>query len=137
MLQFRPDLVISLGPNCRNAFILRRFVGDETAYPFDWWITPARSMMAMIRPEFCFQVSREDLSIEQDGATVLNRRRNMLHYHDFPRNRSNDKRVERLDDEVIEQINENYRSLFSRLHGRAGAAARPLFVLNVIKGRLD
>lgn len=137
MMNFRPDLVISLGPNCRNAFNLRRFVGDETAYPFDWWITPVRSMLAMIRPEFRFEIVRQDLSIEQDGGTVLNRRLNLLHHHDFPRNRANGKRVEALEEVIINEINEKYRALFSRMHAKVGAASRPLFVLNGLKANLD
>jgi hypothetical protein len=137
MLDFRPDLVVSLGPNCRNAFNLRRFVGDETAYPFDWWITPVRSMLAMIRSDFTFDLQSSDLSIENDGDTVLNRRLNLLHHHDFPRNRANQKRVETLDPTVICELNAKYRSLFTRLHDRVAAASRPLFVLNGLKRRLD
>src|SRR4051794_12157646 len=137
MLDFRPDLVVSLGPNCRNAFNLRRIIGDETAYPFDWWITPVRSMLAMIGPDFTFDLQPSDLSIESDCETVLNRRLNLLHHHDFPRNRTNGKRVEALGPSVIDELTAKYRSLFTRLHDRVAAASRPLFVLNGLKRQLD
>jgi hypothetical protein len=33
------DHVVSLGPNCAVAFNLRRFFGEQHAFPFDWWAT--------------------------------------------------------------------------------------------------
>jgi hypothetical protein len=36
------QLFMSLGTNCEAAYHVRRYFAFETAFPFDWWITPVR-----------------------------------------------------------------------------------------------
>lgn len=123
-----PDLIVSLGPNCKTAWNLRDYFSLDTAYPFDWWITPIRTTLEMIRPDFVFNVEADDLAIIPDGATntVHNRKLNLLHHHDFSRVNG---LVERLAPAEIEQINSKYRHLFARLHENVAAAKEPLIVL--------
>jgi hypothetical protein len=42
------DRMISLGGACEVAAQLRRLAADDTAYPFDWWITPLQSVKKII-----------------------------------------------------------------------------------------
>jgi hypothetical protein len=128
-----PDLIFSLGPNCRNTWNLRAHFGFDRAYPFDWWITPAKSMLRLLDRSKPFAATREDLVIAKDGGmdTVYNRRLNLLHHHDFDRDGP---RVRPLTDEGIEKLNGKYRMLFDRLWTDVAAAQRPLAVLNGIFG---
>jgi hypothetical protein len=125
------DLVFSLGPNCKNSWNLRSYFGVERAFPFDWWITPARSMLAMLEPGFRFHVAPDDLLITppaaDGGNSVYNRRLHLLHHHDFPRR---DNRVEGIAPEQLAQVNAKYTALFARLHADIAAARAPLAVLN-------
>lgn len=126
------DFIFSLGPNCRNAWNLRNYFGTERAYPFDWWITPAKSMLRMIEPGFQFHVVREDLHITQPvgNNTVYNYNLNLLHHHDFPRDWRGTGRVLSTSDEDIAKLNAKYVYLFERLHADLRSASRPVAVLN-------
>lgn len=134
-----PDLVMSLGPNCRNAWNVRDWFKFERAYPFDWWITPTKSMLKMIDPGFELAITREDLVVTQSSGpgienSVFNRKLNILQHHDFVRNK--DRQVEVINDADIEKLNSKYRHLFSRMHEDIHKAARPLFILNGLTNRL-
>ncbi len=74
------DLLFSLGPNCKNTWNLRNYFGFERAYPFDWWTTPAKSMLQMIEEGFEFHIRREDLFISPttEHNTVYNYKLNLL-----------------------------------------------------------
>lgn len=127
------DLIFSLGPNCRNAWNLREYFSTERAYPFDWWITPAKSMLRLLDRDFTFQVHRDDLVISKPGPsgnTVYNRRLNLFHHHDFAR--VNDV-VECITDEAIAQINVKYRALFLRFWEDLDRASNPVAVVNGIE----
>jgi hypothetical protein len=131
----QPDLVFSLGPNCRNAWNLRSHFGVGRAYPFDWWITPARAMLHMIEPGFAFRVTADQLVItpvaEDGGNSIYNRDLNILHHHDFPR-RAN--LVEEIRPDQVTVMNEKYARLFGRLRADVAAARAPLAILNGING---
>ncbi|PZW51170.1 putative papain-like cysteine peptidase DUF1796 [Humitalea rosea] len=126
------DLIFSLGPNCRNAWNLRHQFKVDRAYPFDWWITPAKSMLSLLDRDRSFGVSREDLVISVPGPTgntVYNRRLNLLHHHDFARVNNI---VEVVTDAEIEQINAKYTALFARFWEDLDRAEHPVAVLNGI-----
>jgi len=134
------DLVFSLGPDCRNNWNLRNYFGTDRAYPFDWWITPARSMLALLERGRAFHVDRDDLSIiptrSAGSNTVFNRRFRILHHHDF--RRGPDNLVREISDEDIEKVNQRYRIRFKRLFEDIDKAERPLAVMNgvVIEGAM-
>jgi hypothetical protein len=127
------DLVFSLGPNCKNAWNVRAFFGVQRAYPFDWWITPARSMLRMIEPGFAFSVSAGDLVLtppkENGENSVYNHRLNILHHHDFPREKL---LVTRIDPERVAEINRKYVARFARLRQDVAEARAPLALLSGI-----
>ncbi len=83
------DEIISLGNHCRVAYNLRRTFGITRAFPFDWWITPASSLVA-----FLDDPSLDKLYDPQRLAPVMNGEKifaiDNLHYgiqlqHEFPR----------------------------------------------------
>ena len=127
------DLLFSLGPNCKNTWNLRNYFGSERAYPFDWWTTPAKSMLQMIEEGFEFHVRREDLFLSPttEHNTVYNYKYNLLHHHDFPRTWGEYPgvifSVTRSD---IKAINRKYTFLFNRLFHDVKQAEKPIAVVN-------
>ncbi|WP_158287580.1 DUF1796 family putative cysteine peptidase [Falsiroseomonas bella] len=127
------DLVFSLGPNCKTAWNTRAHFGVTQAYPFDWWITPARAMLRMIEPGFTFSVAMDDLVMvppkENGEDSVYNRRLNLLHHHDFPRR---NRLVTGMDQDRLDEINRKYTQRFARLRADIEAARAPLALLGGI-----
>lgn len=127
-------MIFSLGPNCKNTWNLRNNMKTDRAYPFDWWITPARSMLKMLDPGFTFNVRREDLHITDASKhnTVYNSNLNILHHHDFYRDYSLIKSgvILSIDDAAIERLNQKYTYLFERFTADLEAASNPVAVLN-------
>jgi hypothetical protein len=129
-----PDLIFSLGPNCRNTWNLRDHFEFDRAYPFDWWITPVKSMLALLDRDHRFQVAAEDLVVTEPTAgtnTVYNRRLNLLHHHDFDRDGG---LVRPITEAAVAKLNAKYTALFARFWTDLDAAKRPLAVLNGLYG---
>ncbi|QAU35544.1 DUF1796 family putative cysteine peptidase [Janthinobacterium sp. 17J80-10] len=129
----KTDLIFSLGPNCKNAWNIRDYFKVDRAYPFDWWITPAKSMLKMIESGFEFDVKRDDLHITptNEHNTVYNYKLNLLHHHDFTRVWGEHPGVVfEVSDDEIEKVNSKYRHLFKRLADDLAQAAHPIAVLN-------
>ncbi|MHB1348531.1 MAG: glycosyltransferase [Desulfobulbaceae bacterium] len=129
----RSDLIISLGPDCLNTWNLRSYFGIERAYPFDWWITPAKSMLMMIEPGFSFHLSRGDLRITSPDVhnTVYNYKLNILQHHDFHRHwEGHPGVIFSITDEEIENLNCKYIRLFKRLGQDIRNASNPVAVLS-------
>jgi hypothetical protein len=124
-----PDLVVSLGPSCRNTWNIRDYFQTQYALPFDWWITPVKSMLRMLDHDFSLNVVRDDLCITENGGSVYNRRLNVLHHHDFDRVGPH---VKVITDEGIEKLNSKYTYLFARFRRDIASSERPLAVLNGI-----
>jgi hypothetical protein len=127
-----PDLVVSLGPNCKNTWNTRSYFNVETAYPFDWWITPAKSMLRMLDRNFEFIAEADDLFITDtvnNSNSVYNKKLNLLHHHDFPRRKN---LVTEVTPAAVEELNSRYRFLFSRFWKHMDAARAPLVLLNGI-----
>ncbi len=127
----QPDLVFSLGCFCRTAWNLRAHFGVQQAYPFDWWITPARAMLRMMEPGFRFGIAAEDLTLVPPGQanedSVYAHRLNILFHHDFPRGQ--DGRVLPITPEAVARVNAKYATRFGRLHRDLAAARAPLAVI--------
>jgi hypothetical protein len=122
------DLIIPAGPNCRNTINTRTYFGLQRAYPFDWWFTPISSLLAMLRPDFKFEVSADDIVLmDTDTAenTGYNKRYRILHHHDFPR-------VEGMilppTDAQMSNLNSKYQALFRRMHDDIARATAVIFV---------
>lgn len=128
------DMIFSLGPNCKNTWNLRKNFQTDRAYPFDWWITPARSMLRMIETGFVFSLKQEDLHITDVSKhnTVYNSRLNLLHHHDFYRDYTSHASgiIRSVSEKDIETLNQKYTYLFNRLHEDLNASQNPVAVLN-------
>lgn len=122
------DLVFSAGPSCRCAFHVRRLFNQEEAFPFDWWLTPASSVLQMLQPDYRFALRASDVHLTQAGQVVLNSRDLLLHLHDFQRTDAGTISLERLDDQ-LRKINAKYTFLFERLRERLRTAQRCLVIL--------
>lgn len=123
----RFDLVLSAGPYCRIAFHVRRLFEQEQAFPFDWWVTPATSVLAMLHPDYRFNLCADSIFLTEAGQVVLNSRDQILQLHDFQRDRDGALIMEDLDRQLIE-INSKYSFLFERLRQLLHAADRCLLI---------
>ena len=79
--------VVSLGHRCRMTRRMRDFFGFETAYPFDWWLTPAKSLLRFLEEWDLDRLFDPD-ELEEIGANgavqlVRNRRYGIKFQHDF------------------------------------------------------
>lgn len=64
---------------------VRRHFGVEQAFPFDWWITPILAIKPLLQNGFDLGIDPDNLELTVDGKSVLNRRWQILHHHDFQR----------------------------------------------------
>lgn len=81
----RVDRVVSLGSNCEVTAALRDYFNVDRAYPFDWWITPLKSVKKILRDDFKSLLNSEFLEVSKDKNTVHCKHYNILHHHDFTR----------------------------------------------------
>jgi hypothetical protein len=121
------DLVFSAGPYCRSAFHLRRLFNQSQAFPFDWWVTPASSLLRMLHPDYRFKLSAADVHLTQAAQVVFNSRDLILHLHDFERTADGAISFGQQDSQ-LENINVKYTFLFERLRTRLREAKRCLLI---------
>jgi hypothetical protein len=125
-----PDMAMSLGPKCAMAWHIRANFGVSTAYPFDWWIAPARSVLAMLDPRFEFDLEMTDIQITEKSSktnTAFNRKLNVNHHHDFPRGA--DRHIEDISDGRMAEVKAKYHHLFRRMKEHIQAARSPMFFM--------
>jgi hypothetical protein len=121
------DLVFSAGPYCRSAFHLRRLFNQSQAFPFDWWVTPASSLLRMLHPNYRFDLTAADVHLTKAAQVVFNSRDLILHLHDFERTADGAITLAQLDAQ-LEGINAKYVFLFDRLRSRLHQAKRCLLI---------
>src|SRR5665213_3926152 len=80
--------LVSLGYRCRSTQRLREFFGVDSAYPFDWWVSPLKGVVRLLREWDIEQLL--DLEMLQEVhagrhvAYVRHRRYGVKLQHDFP-----------------------------------------------------
>ena len=77
--------MVSLGRHCQPAYQLRRFTGQQTAFPFDWAISPFAVVTRLLRTDFCGAFLYPGLQIIEDGQVVLDKSTGMAYRHAFSR----------------------------------------------------
>lgn len=77
--------IVSLGPNCRAKFHIRKIFGEHISRRgvFDWQVTPVPAVAEYIRRDFNGLFERDDLHVV-DGV-VFNKRFGTSHMHEFPK----------------------------------------------------
>lgn len=77
---------VSLGNRCATAYNLRRFYNFHSAFPFDWWITPAAGVVTFLQhPDVENLYNPVQLELANDGKTVHHRNLKFQLHHEFPR----------------------------------------------------
>jgi hypothetical protein len=80
--------IVSLGMRCVVAHNLRRFYDFSTAYPFDWWVTPAPGLIALLNdPDISALYDPTQLSLLEGGKSVCHANGIRL-FHEFERDKS-------------------------------------------------
>jgi hypothetical protein len=81
--------IVSLGYRCRTARRLRDHFGFETAYPFDWWISPLKALVRVLEewdPDRLFDVEELRETRDANGiGEIKHVRYGVKFLHDFPR----------------------------------------------------
>lgn len=79
------DHIISLGGHCQTAYQIRRYFNIDTAYPFDWWVTPTVALVDLFESGFANLFREENMKIvqEETGPAVMCSHYGIMHYHDF------------------------------------------------------
>ncbi|MBP0464674.1 hypothetical protein J5Y09_12210 [Roseomonas sp. PWR1] len=79
--------VVSLGAYCAAAHNIRRYYGIETAYCFDWWVTPLTALPKLFdTPDADALYRRGDLMPVVNDAgipVVINRHVGIEYFHEF------------------------------------------------------
>lgn len=90
-LRGRPrfDAVVPLGASCRVSYQLRRHLGTDTSWPFDWWIAPIQGMtgyLADLDPAKLYDPEAlEEMRVDGAFVAVRSRRYDVRLLHEFPR----------------------------------------------------
>jgi hypothetical protein len=81
--------VVSLGGNCRVTYNLRKYFNFLSAYPFDWWITPLRSVTQFLKDPDLEKLYNPKylLPLMKAGTieSIKNSHFDILLHHEFPR----------------------------------------------------
>lgn len=78
--------IVSLGPRCATTYNLRRHYDFASAYPFDWWITPANGLLAFIRRmDVDWIYDPRNLELPDGKRSVRHAPTGILLHHEFPR----------------------------------------------------
>lgn len=81
--------IVGLGGRCAVAYNLRRFFDFDTAYPFDWWITPVPAVLKYLRrPDPDYLYDPRLLRLMPRGKAVRHRELRIQLSHEFPRDTS-------------------------------------------------
>ncbi|MBY0110249.1 MAG: papain-like cysteine peptidase [Candidatus Babeliaceae bacterium] len=132
-------LVISLGNACGVAGALREYNIRNEAYPFDWIVSPFKSVYAMIETDFDNFLMDNALVIRSDGSAVIDTINNFEFVHDFPTVYS----INQTEHEEIQagkitsiflnylpQIKEKYNRRISRFINACKGNKRVIFIRN-------
>lgn len=81
------DAIISLGAACKPAHNIRRYFGNDRAFPFDWWISGPRAVETLIGNGLTGALRPENLVVIRQAATdaVYDRALTIAYQHEFPR----------------------------------------------------
>lgn len=81
--------IVSLGKRCSVAYNLRRFYNFRSAFPLDWWITPASGIVKFLRqPDVGYLYDPALLKLTPNAASVRHRELGIQLHHEFPRNKA-------------------------------------------------
>lgn len=110
------EAVISLGLHCQCAHQIRRRFKVNEAYPFDWVVTPPKTVVDVIKAGFELQPTAENLRLYE--GHVRDERTGVRYFHDFP--------IDPDFMDAFDDVRDKYAFLASR--ARARLASDVLFV---------
>ena len=85
MAEIMYSRLISLGRGCDCAHQIRRFTGIETAFYFDWLVTPHSGLVKVLRLRFDGCFAKENLVVVEEGTTVCDSLTGVQYHHNFSR----------------------------------------------------
>jgi hypothetical protein len=110
---FNPTHIISLGADCTISHNIRRYFGVDSAYPFDWWVTPHHSLeLFLLKPDVDYLFDVKFLRLINGGDSITNSEIGIMYHHDF--HRGEDNLICGDIEYQIENIKNKYRYLIER-----------------------
>lgn len=121
------DAIISLGAACKTAANIRRYFGNDRAFPFDWWITRPHGVGKILRADFHGMMNPQFLERRTlgDADTVYDHQFEVTYHHEFPRDEAG-KIVADYQRHIPRRL-ERLRALAERMN-RICSTSRVLFV---------
>lgn len=125
--------VVSLGAYCAAAHNIRRFYGVETAYCFDWWVTPLTGLAKFFEnPDADALYRSTDLQPVVNDAgipVIINRHIGIEYFHEFKVTGTEDgPRVAASFDEDVPKARDRTAALIKRLMALNAAGNRIAFL---------
>ncbi|HEY5237717.1 MAG TPA: DUF1796 family putative cysteine peptidase [Rhizomicrobium sp.] len=122
--------IVSLGRRCAVAYNLRRFYNFQSAFPFDWWISPLGGVVQFLeRPDVDCLYDPEELELSHNGSTVRHRTFQIQLHHEFPKDASHTGRLVRDDwRDAIEHPKRRTTALLKKFLGLNAPGNRVAFV---------
>ena len=65
------DNYVSLGSNCEAAFQLRRLLGRDVAFFFNWLVTPLDALVGVVSADFAGVYAKENLQATADAGMIF------------------------------------------------------------------
>jgi hypothetical protein len=108
---------------------IRRFYGLDNGYPFDWWVSPAAAVAAVLRrPDTDWIYDPDLLELADNGTTVRHCELGMLFHHEFPRAHGHHGPIVPNFRDSIDSPKSRTRFLLDRLLARDQPGQRLLFL---------
>lgn len=105
--------VVSIGSNCEVTWNIRNYFNVDRAYPFDWWMTPFKSMIELLDNRFSGLFKARNIYVPPDRKTVIDKRYNLMYHHDFQRDADGLVVLDSIDEQLI-KLKEKYEFLSHR-----------------------
>lgn len=77
------DNYVSLGHNCEGAFQVRRLLGRDVAYYFNWLVTPLDALVEVLRADFAGAYDWPNLKPTRDVGMILDEAYGMKYHSAF------------------------------------------------------
>lgn len=124
--------IISLGPRCSTSYNLRRYYNFNSAFPFDWWVTPEPALIGILgRFDADYLYDPAQLERIASPNSVRHRDLGFLLHHEFPRIPGQPVVVDNFLD-LIETPKARSRYLIDKMKGLDRPGERLLFIRETV-----
>ncbi|WP_162179660.1 DUF1796 family putative cysteine peptidase [Solidesulfovibrio alcoholivorans] len=122
------DKYISLGNNCEVSFQIRRLLGWDVAYYFNWLITPLDSLIRIISNDFSDSLKIEKLRLDFSSEMVVDTMYNISYHFPF-QHISFDGSIQKFLDHVHRELQSKMNYLRNRFYQICNSEHNVLYII--------